>query len=435
MPLTLLPKHSPAMRPMDFAQAARRTRDPNAHLQALWNPKLPGKRVFGMPAGRHALWAFLDAANISHDGEVIVAAYNYYVIVRLLVQWGLRPVFVDIDHDTLNLDPAGVAKTITDRTRLVVVTHMFGVPANLDAILAVCKPMSVKVFEDCAHAVGSSDIHGLQLGTRGDGALFSFGPQKIVNCFGGGMLALGAALARDWTPPSPPKVSWTVAAATPTKALMSVFMTPSLYRCTLRPLIKLGRSMAERGWPWLRDVASPSKDLNGYRFDLKSRPPFAAFMPFLCARQLGRLERNVRVRRAIIAQIKAATAHLTCYKFLDEDRFGRANGSYFGVYIEDVGAFTRFMLTKGIEVEPHAFYDCASLPQFADFATKCSLAQLASDHLVRLPSYPQLTGRQLKRIIQAMEHYSRASQPWPRAGQVDSVPTNLNFQLPIEPGD
>ena len=133
----------------------------------------------------------------------------------------------------------------------------------------------------------------------------------------------------------------------------------------------------------------------------------------------GASTRNVRVRRAIIAQIKAATAHLTCYKFLDEDRFGRANGSYFGVYIEDVGAFTRFMLTKGIEVEPHAFYDCASLPQFADFATKCSLAQLASDHLVRLPSYPQLTGRQLKRIIQAMEHYSRASQPWPRAGQVD----------------
>ena len=102
------------------------------------------------------------------------------------------------------------------------------------------------------------------------------------------MLALGATLARGWTPPSPPKVPWTVAVATPTKALMFVIMTPSLYRWTLSPLIKLGRSLAERGWPWLRDVAAPSKDLKGYQFDVKSRPPFAAFMPFLwmCQREL-----------------------------------------------------------------------------------------------------------------------------------------------------
>jgi dTDP-4-amino-4,6-dideoxygalactose transaminase len=413
MPLTLLPKHSPAMRPLDFAQMARRTRDPDASLQALWGPRLPGKKVFGTPAGRHALWAFLDAAGIPHDGEVIVAGYNYYVVVRLLVQWGLRPVFVDIDLATLGLDPDGVAKALTDRTRLVLVTHMFGAPADLDAILAVCRPKGVKVFEDCAHAVGASDGHG-QLGVRGDGALFSFGPQKVVNCFGGGMLALDTALARDWTPSPPPEVSWTVRVSTPAKALVSALLTPSLYRWTLRPLISLGRWLAARGWPWLRDLASPSKDLQGYRFDPRSRPPFAAFMPLLCARQLERLERNVQARRAVVAKVKAATAHLSAYRFLDEDRFGRANGSYFGVFVDDPEAFTRFMLTKGVEVEPHEFYDCASLPQFAEFAADCPRARLASDHLVRLPSYPQLSDRRLARIIGAMERYARAA-PAPSA--------------------
>ena len=408
MPLTLLPKHSPAMRALDFAQLARRTRDPDAHLQALWGPRLPGKRVFGTPAGRHALWAFLEAAKIPHHGEVILAGYNYYVIVRLLVQWGLRPVFVDIDLATLGLDPDGVAAAVTDHTRLVVVTHMFGAPADLDAILAVCKPRGVKVFEDCAHAVGASDGHG-QLGVRGDGALFSFGPQKVLNCFGGGMLALDPALAGDWTPSPQPEVSWAVAASTPAKALVSACLTPSLYRWTLRPLISLGRWLAGRGWPWLRDLASPSKDLQGYRFDPRSRPPFAAFMPFLCARQLGRLEHNVQTRRAIVARVKAATAHLSPYRFLDEDRFGRSNGSYFGVFVDDPEAFTRFMLTKGVEVEPHEFYDCASLPQFAEFATACPRARLASDHLVRLPSYPQLAGRRLERIVGAMQHYARTA--------------------------
>lgn len=408
MPLTLLPKHSPAMRPLDFAQLARRARDPDAELQMLWGPRLPGKKVFGAPAGRHALWAFLEAARIPHDGEVILAGYNYYVIVRLLVQWGLRPVFVDIDPATLGLDPAGLAPALTDRTRLVVVTHMFGAPADLDAILAVCQPRGVKVFEDCAHAVGALDGHG-QLGTRGDGALFSFGPQKVLNCFGGGMLALDAALARDWTPPPRPKVSWTVAASTPAKVLLSVCMTPSLYRWTLRPLISLGRLLARAGLPWLRDLASPSKDLQGYRFDPRSRPPFAAFMPFLCARQLERLERNVQARRAVVARIKAATAPLSAYRFLDEDRFGRSNGSYFGVFVDDAEAFTRFMLTQGVEVEPHEFYDCASLPQFAEFAAACPRARLASDHLVRLPSYPQLSGRRLERITRAMEQYARTA--------------------------
>ncbi|USQ94568.1 DegT/DnrJ/EryC1/StrS family aminotransferase [Caulobacter sp. RL271] len=409
-PLTLLPKHSPALGPLDFAQAARRARDPDAHLQALWRDRLPGKRVFGMPAGRHALWAFLDAAKIPHEGEVIVAGYNYYVIVRLLVQWGLRPVFVDIDLATLSLDAAEVAKAVNTSTRLVLVTHMFGAPADIDAILAICRPLGIKVFEDCAHAAGSRDRHG-QLGARGDGALFSFGPQKLVNCFGGGMLALDESLAEGWTPPPPPKVSWAVAASTPAKALLSACMVPSVYRWTLRPLITLGRFLAARGLPWLRDLASPSKDLAGYRFDPASRPPFAPFMPFLCERQLGRLDDNIAARRAVVARIKAATAHLGSYEFLDEDRFGRANGSYFGVLVDDSEGFTRAMLEAGVEVEPHEFYDCASLPQFAAFAATCPRARLASDHLVRLPSYPQLTGRRLDRIIRAMERYAWRAHP------------------------
>ncbi|MGH1560275.1 DegT/DnrJ/EryC1/StrS family aminotransferase [Caulobacter segnis] len=268
---TLLPKHSPAMRPLDFAQAARRASNPNAHLQALWGERLPGKRVFGMPAGRHALWAFprrgQDPARRRGDRRGLQLLCDCPSACAV----GLRPVFVDIDPATLSLDADAVARAVNETTRLVLVTHMFGASADLDAILAICRPRGVKVFEDCAHAVGSHDRYG-QLGARGDGALFSFGPQKLVNCFGGGMLALDETLAEGWTPPPPPKVSWTVAASTPAKALLSVCMAPSLYRWTLRPLISLGRFLAACGMPWLRDLASPSKDLAGYRL----RPGLAA---------------------------------------------------------------------------------------------------------------------------------------------------------------
>lgn len=404
--LTLLPKHFPDMQLLDVAQIARRARDPDGDLQAVWGGRLPGKRVFGMPAGRHALWGFLDVAGISPGGEVIVAGYNYYVIVRLLIQWGLHPVFADIDPATLTLDAGAVSKAITARTVLVVVTHMFGVPADMDGILDICRPHGIKVFEDCAHAIGTSGRAG-QVGTRGDGALFSFGPQKILNCFGGGMLALDPVLARCWSPMQHPNVSLAVAASMPVKVVVSLCLSPSLYRWTLRPLIAMGRVLAAWGRPWLRDLTSPARDIEDYRFDVRSRPAFAAFVPFLCVRQLARLERNIAARRCIVARIKAATADLPVYRYLDEDRFGRSNASYFGVYVDDAAAFTRYMLAEGIEVEPHEFHDCAGLPQFAAYAAACRFSREAGQHLVRLPSFPRLAGRWERRIICAMRRYAQ----------------------------
>jgi dTDP-4-amino-4,6-dideoxygalactose transaminase len=408
MELTLLPKHSPAMRAEDFLCLASRAAEVDGQLRVIWGDKLPGRKIFGTPSGRHALWYFLEAAGIPHEGDVIIAAYNYYVVVRLLVQWGLRPVFVDIDPTTLTLNPDGVASKLTARTRLVVVTHMFGCPANMDAILPVCTQNGVPVFEDCAHAVGCLDAHG-QLGRRSAGALFSFGPQKILNCFGGGMLAMDPALAGHWLPGASPKTPFMVEASTAAKIVFSIGLSPSVYRWTMFPLIVIAKRLARRGWPWLRDLASPSKDLAGYRFPLASRPCFRSFMPALCARQLRRLENNIKARRGIISQIKAGTAHLGAYRFLAEDRFGRSNGSYFGVYVDDPEAFARFMLTRGIEVDPHEFYDCASLLQFAEFTTDCPHARWASTHLIRLPSYPQLSGRRVQRIVRAMTDYAHHS--------------------------
>lgn len=413
MPLSMLPKHSPSLRPADYAAyALPGFIGEKASLDAVWARLLPARRVYGMPAGRHALWYFLEAAKIPHDGEVLLGAYNYYVIVRMLVQWGLRPVFADIDPDTLTVDPQELRKKVTPETRLVLATHMFGNPADMRSLLDICREFDLPLFEDCAHGVGSRDFRG-QVGNCGDGALFSFGPQKLLTCFGGGMLAIDPELAPGYRPPVHPPVTAATNSTTFFKALLALGMTRTVYRWTIFPLTTLATKLADRGYVWLRDLAAPPRDQGTFRFHVASRPPFKRFMPRMCAEQLRRLETNVARRRAAVAAVKQGVGRQAGFQFLDEDKFGVSNGSYFGVYVADNEAFADFMLSRGVEVEPHQFYNCASLLQFREYACSCPNAQRATEQLARLPSYPDLSRRDVERIVRAMLAYSRAPESAP----------------------
>src|SRR5436853_305944 len=141
--------------------------------------------------GRMAFFHILGALNLPPGSEIILPALTFWVIPELARVAGLRPVFADIDRDTFTLDPASFERAITPRTRAVVPTHLYGLPCDMDPILAIARRHGLAVIEDCAHALGAT-YRGQQVGTFGDGALFSFQTLKPLNAFGGGM-----ALVRD----------------------------------------------------------------------------------------------------------------------------------------------------------------------------------------------------------------------------------------------
>ncbi len=141
-------------------------------------------------SGRSALLTILQAFGIGRGDEVLMQAFTC-VAVPNSVRWaGAAPVYVDID-DSFNIDPKDLEKKITKRSKAIIVQHTFGVPAQMDAILAIAKKYKLIVIEDCAHALGAT-YKGKKVGTLGDAAFFSFGRDKVVSSVWGGIATINA---------------------------------------------------------------------------------------------------------------------------------------------------------------------------------------------------------------------------------------------------
>ena len=128
----------------------------------------------------------LAALNIGPGDEVIVPAFTWVATANVVVHCGATPVFVDVETETNNINPALIAEKITDNTKAVIAVHLFGLCADIDAIKAVL-PSHVKLIEDAACAAGA-EYKGVPAGGLGDAASFSFHPRKSITTGEGGMV-------------------------------------------------------------------------------------------------------------------------------------------------------------------------------------------------------------------------------------------------------
>ena len=143
-----------------------------------------------------ALHLALDALDVEPGDEVITSTLTFAATGATIVHSGARPVLVDCTRDTLNLDPADVARKVTPRTRAVVPVHFAGQPAAMDEILDFARRHGLKVIEDAAHALPAS-YRGRTVGTIGDLTAFSFYATKNLTTGEGGMLTLADAALAD----------------------------------------------------------------------------------------------------------------------------------------------------------------------------------------------------------------------------------------------
>ena len=147
----------------------------------------------GVGSGTDAIALALRALDIGPGDEVIVPALTASFTAMAVIACGARPVCVDVDRNTLTIDPGACAQAITSRTRAVVPVHLYGQPAEMNGVRRVADQHALAIVEDCCQAHLATE-HGVPVGTRADAAAFSFYPTKNLGALGdGGAVVTGNA--------------------------------------------------------------------------------------------------------------------------------------------------------------------------------------------------------------------------------------------------
>lgn len=141
----------------------------------------------GVSSGTAGLHLCIRALGIGEGDEVIVPSFAFIAVANVPRYEKALPVFVDIEPETLNLDPSRIEAAITSRTKAILVVHTFGCPAELPAILEIARQHHLCVIEDACEAIGA-EYGGRKVGAWGDAGVFAFYPNKQITTGEGGML-------------------------------------------------------------------------------------------------------------------------------------------------------------------------------------------------------------------------------------------------------
>ncbi len=142
----------------------------------------------GVSSGTDALLVALMALCLEEGDEVITTPYTFVATMTAAIRLGAKPVLVDIDPDTFNIDPSRVEAAVTARTRAILPVHLFGQAAEMDPLLSISQAHGLPLIEDAAQAIGA-EYHARRAGSMGSLGCFSFFPSKNLGGFGdGGMV-------------------------------------------------------------------------------------------------------------------------------------------------------------------------------------------------------------------------------------------------------
>lgn len=154
-----------------------------AEFEEGFAPYCQSKHAIGVGNGTEALWVALLAMGIQPGDEVITAANTFIATAEAISFCGARPVFVDVEPDTYNLDPTKLEAAITSKTKAIIPVHLFGQMADMDPILEIAKAHNLLVLEDASQAHGA-EYKGKRAGSMGHAGSFSFYPGKNLGAYG-----------------------------------------------------------------------------------------------------------------------------------------------------------------------------------------------------------------------------------------------------------
>ncbi len=317
----------------------------------------------------------LLAAGVSQGDEVITVSHSYIATANSVKYCGAEPVFIDVDLETCNMDPALIESAITPKTKAVLLVHQMGMPADLSAIVAIARKHGLFVIEDAACAAGAEILWEGQwekVGRcRGDAAVFSFHPRKIVSTGDGGMITTPHA---DWAA-----------------------------KCRL--LRQHGMSVPDTVRHKANTVIFESHPTLGYNYRMTD------IQAAVGREQLKRLPEVVKRRRDIADQYKRKLADAQWIGLPEEPSWARSNWQSFSVRIPDScdqRTVMQAMLDNQISTRRGIMcahredvYASAVLPAPLPNSEACQ------DKRIILPLYHQMTDDEISKVTDALKDATR----------------------------
>lgn len=355
--------------------------------------------------GRMAFHYILRALNLPAGSEIIFPALTFWVVPEIARRNGLRPVFVDVDPATFNLDPTKVEAALTERTRAIVPTHLYGLPCAMSEVMKIAGKHDLIVIEDCAQAVGAR-YRGSRVGTFGTASFFSFQLLKGINTFGGGMVLTNdvvlsrsvQAQARREPPPSVLDLTRRFAAGYGARIAVS----PKAFTFWGYPLQAavslLGHHDLSRFiWEKIRPLE---------QFPRTYHQRYSNVQALLGLRGLANLKRHNDRCREHAAQY---TRGLTDCRNIQTPRVPADVEHVFYqycVYTSDSPLLSQWAIRRGIDIETTHVDVCSKLKLFEEFRAECPGAE-ATEKALQLPVYSRLRESDIDRVLRVVREANR----------------------------
>lgn len=155
-------------------------------LENKFREYLDARFVFSFNSGRSSLFAILKALNLQKGDEVLLQAFTCNAVPNPVLWLGLKPIYIDCSEGDFNIDLGDAQRKITARSKVLIVQHTFGFPADMERVAYFANKNNLILIEDCAHSLGA-EYAGKKVGTFGKAAFFSFSRDKIISSVYGGM--------------------------------------------------------------------------------------------------------------------------------------------------------------------------------------------------------------------------------------------------------
>jgi dTDP-4-amino-4,6-dideoxygalactose transaminase len=349
-----------------------------------------------IPSGRAGLQFIFEALDLEPQADVICSAFAYPVVPHLARSLGFSVRFADCEMESLGMDPEALAATITDNTKVVIATHLYGVPCRIREIAAIAEAHGATLVEDCAHCYGAS-LGGRKAGAFGRFGYFSFETSKPINTMGGGMVT-----TQD---PELAQRIREVGRREPAKNLG--WLRKRLFKTTFESLVTNPLTFNLGVYPALRFLQSredsDERFASGYQPDeitMQGRMGrYTNYQASLGLDQmqiiLPQLERRVANAERLMGPLKDSV------KFQSHD-VDDVTSNYMLVtaLFPQMRAMAHRLLELGVDTKHHYMRDCSALLEDGGSFPRAAQAER---EILHLPAYPEISDSKIDWIAERVQ--------------------------------